>query len=745
MSVVSWLATVALIAATTWAVLAAGWVSGGGGAVVVAVISVSEAALLAQARAPRIAVAIAAPFLGLAAILPTTVLALPAIPRETAGTVVSHYISALVSGLSSTKDWDFTVGLCAVLFLCGYWLGWAALREHRGVLAVVPVFSVLATNVVNAKNPDAVALPETIAVWLSLAVIAAVYLGSLSDRWAFARVTPLHGLEWRFTSSAAGVAVGLTVLALLIPAVSTIDISGFLFTHAGSSGAGGSGVGSGESGAATIGFSSSVDLGGPLVSQPRQVLSYRVSTAAPVYLRVLDETVFDHGDWKPGKGATTQGGFGWAGVSYGGWLLPRDDNPADGGVSAEENAVHASLVLDERATGNAPRVPFTGEPEAVNRAGTAYGVVGAPGPTPLLTVDSVQLNQNDAAGTAIQTIALISTATGAQLRAAGTNYPAWALQYIALADGKNHEVERIKSLAALWTAGATDPYDQALAIEQHLRNPQYFTYTLRPPKTPAGVWGVVYFLTQSHRGYCQYFASAMGSMLRSLDIPSRLVNGYGPGTSVDTNRPQVSQGQQHLVTTSDAHTWVEAYFPRYGWIPFEPTPPSSEGDYQPFPRGQAAITTNPIHVTTGNPGHTVEPARSHGVNPPVPPAKGSPTGVSGQVAMALGVLGGVAVVAVAALLWMVLPRTLTSAWRRVETLGVLSGLDRRDDETHRAYAARLGRSRPRAGPALTALATVIARAEFSAAGVSEHERSLALRTWRRAFFAAAVRPGRSLG
>ena len=57
----------------------------------------------------------------------------------------------------------------------------------------------------------------------------------------------------------------------------------------------------------------------------------------------------------------------------------------------------------------------------------------------------------------------------------------------------------------------------------------------------------------------------------------------------------------------------------------------------------------------------------------------------------------------------------------------------------------VGRSRPRAGPALTALATVIARAEFSAAGVSEHERSLALRTWRRAFFAAAVRPGRSLG
>jgi hypothetical protein len=209
----------------------------------------------------------------LAAIVPTTPAALPAIPRQTAGTIVSHYISALVSGLSSTKDWDFTVGLCAVLFLCGYWLGWTALREHRGVLAVVPIFSVLATNVVNAKNPNAVAVPETIAVCLSLAVIAAAHLGSLSDRWASARVTPLHGLRWRFGSSAAGVAVGVTILALFMPAISNIDISGALFSHTTGSGAGGSGGGSGGNGAATIGFSSSVELGGPLVSQPKQVLS----------------------------------------------------------------------------------------------------------------------------------------------------------------------------------------------------------------------------------------------------------------------------------------------------------------------------------------------------------------------------------------------------------------------------------------------------------------------------------------
>jgi hypothetical protein len=72
----------------------------------------------------------------------TTLAALPAVPRQTPGAVISHYSSALVTGQSSTQDWDFAVGLCAVLFLCGYWLGWTALREHHGVLAVVPIYMV---------------------------------------------------------------------------------------------------------------------------------------------------------------------------------------------------------------------------------------------------------------------------------------------------------------------------------------------------------------------------------------------------------------------------------------------------------------------------------------------------------------------------------------------------------------------------------------------------------------------------
>ena len=211
---------VALIAATAWAVLAAGWVHGGGGAIVVAVTSVIEAALLAQARAPRIATAIAAPFLGLAAIVPTTLAAMPAAPGpDRSAPSPGTTCSALFTGLASTQDWDFTVGLCAILFLCGYWLGWMVLREHRGVLAVIPVFSVLATNVVNAARPQ----PDR---------AARDDRGGARDRaWSPPRTSGRSAIAGRrrasprWTASAGAsaaappaVAVVLTIVALVLPA-----------------------------------------------------------------------------------------------------------------------------------------------------------------------------------------------------------------------------------------------------------------------------------------------------------------------------------------------------------------------------------------------------------------------------------------------------------------------------------------------------------------------------------------------
>lgn len=121
---------------------------------------------------------------------------------------------------------------------------------------------------------------------------------------------------------------------------------------------------------------------------------------------------------------------------------------------------------------------------------------------------------------------------------------------------------RIRDLARQVTAGDSSNYDRTSTIESYLRT--HFTYTLDPvgirPDDPIGS-----FLFQARQGYCEYFASAMAVMLRTLGIPARPVNGFQTGTYNHV-------GKDYVVRARDAHTWVEVYFPDYGWIPFDPTP-----------------------------------------------------------------------------------------------------------------------------------------------------------------------------
>ena len=76
------------------------------------------------------------------------------------------------------------------------------------------------------------------------------------------------------------------------------------------------------------------------------------------------------------------------------------------------------------------------------------------------------------------------------------------------------------------------------------------------------------------QGYCNYYASAMVVMLRTMGIPARMAAGFAQGT-------WNSDEQAFVVEERDAHTWVEVYFPGYGWVEFEPTAaqaPLNRGD-----------------------------------------------------------------------------------------------------------------------------------------------------------------------
>jgi Transglutaminase-like superfamily/TgpA N-terminal domain/Domain of unknown function (DUF4129) len=713
----------ALMGAVAWAVLAGNWVSsGGGGAVVVGIAAAAEGALLAQARVPRWVTALLVPVLALAAIVPTTLGAMPFDGNAAAGHIVARYAGAIFGGLAASSDWPFIVGLCAVLWLCGYWLAWMALREYRGVLAVLPLYAVLATNVINTKSPDNVALPEAIAVCLSLLVVAGSHLDSLSTRWVRRQVPPLPGTRTRFAISVTVAAVLLTVAALLIPPISSADISGRFFPGGGGNGNGG------PSGVNTIQFANSTVPGAALVSQPRQVLIYTVNTTVPVYLRVINDTHFLDGNWYPDEGSSSAAGVVFSGIEFHAGPLPRDRTVADGGIGADEVAVQADIELQPGATGDTSYAVFAGEPDEVDQNGDAFGLVDPTQSDNLLTVDSVQTAADIGAGQVLATTALISTATAAQLRGAGTDYPAFVAPYARLEGDDTNGASVVTQLARQWTAGTTNPYDAATAIEAHLRSPAFFTYTLDPPTPPGNEWPIVYFLTSSHRGYCQYFASSMGAMLRSLGIPARLVSGYGPGTAQNETGARRGATVQ-VVTTSDAHTWVEAYFPGYGWIPFEPTPPSSVGVYTPFVRGAAAAVPPPASAPASTPGASLKP----GFGGPNPSTGGAAT-TAAKGPSPLLVLGGIAGAGLLFVLgyavWLLGPRSPRGAWRRLETLGVASRLSRRPGETHREYAARLAAHMPRAGPQLRELAALMGRYEFSRGGVDRDAAQRVLRLWR---------------
>jgi transglutaminase-like putative cysteine protease len=152
-----------------------------------------------------------------------------------------------------------------------------------------------------------------------------------------------------------------------------------------------------------------------------------------------------------------------------------------------------------------------------------------------------------------------SKATAEALSAAGTDYPEWVRErYLQLP--KNLPT-RVGEEARTVVGPASGPYNQALAIQDYLRS---FPYDLTVESPPAGRDTVDFLLFDLKRGYFDYQATAMAVMLRTLGIPSRVAVGY-------VLDPSEAEETKYLVRKDDAYTWVEVFFPGYGWVSFNPT------------------------------------------------------------------------------------------------------------------------------------------------------------------------------
>ncbi|HKB77821.1 MAG TPA: transglutaminaseTgpA domain-containing protein [Myxococcales bacterium] len=148
-----------------------------------------------------------------------------------------------------------------------------------------------------------------------------------------------------------------------------------------------------------------------------------------------------------------------------------------------------------------------------------------------------------------------------ELRGRGRRYPP---EVAASLEAPAEVDPRVRALSQRLTEGK-DPVDAAAAVERWLT--RSLTYTRELPgeqKDP-----IAHFLFESRRGHCELFSSAMVVLLRLAGIPARNVTGYYGGVH--------SSAGYWAVRAGDAHSWVEAYVPGVGFVPFDPTPPSGRG------------------------------------------------------------------------------------------------------------------------------------------------------------------------
>jgi transglutaminase-like putative cysteine protease len=289
-------------------------------------------------------------------------------------------------------------------------------------------------------------------------------------------------------------------------------------------------------------------LGGPINLSDALVMRVTTREGPRYYWRSRLFDTYENGSWTGVGGSEVWDEYGALPYEEEAYLLRENVH------QAIEINVHASRL-----------VYAASQPLSVNfpvRIEVNYTDQGRGLGTPIVIYADETLSEGDF----YNAISSISVASENDLRSAGTDYPAWVLDlYLQLSPDVT---DRTRELASEIAAPYDNSYDVASAIERYLREEITYNEQIAPP--PSDADPVDYFLFESREGYCTYYASAMAVMLRAQGIPARVAAGFSQGLA-DTDTFTAAGTSIYMVAESNAHTWVEAYFPGYGWIEFEPT------------------------------------------------------------------------------------------------------------------------------------------------------------------------------
>jgi transglutaminase-like putative cysteine protease len=352
---------------------------------------------------------------------------------------------------------------------------------------------------------------------------------------------------------------------------------------------------------------------------------------------------------------------------------------------------------------------------------TAYSVVVAPeSPVSVTTPTSVQLLRESGFMASLQRPASASTydvtvlvpaaeddggITENKLRAAGQDYPAGMLEeygQAAVPDGTFSTPEARALLAEMVPSAGLNPFDIAQTMVTTLQDGERFRYDADVRDFACESASVVDCFAVHKRGYCEYYASTMVMMLRALDIPARLVQGYKPGT------PDPATGEI-VVRNSDRHAWVQVYFPGYGWWHFDPTG-GGQAALPALPTGApvASASTGPSSSSSSGP-RPDESFRDIDDGPGGSVFGGTSSGGGGPGPfIAIGLLLATVIAVLASVAWRRGPRgpvTADDAYRMVTRLATRLGFGPHPNQTVYEYAGVLAEILPGSRPELETVAT----------------------------------------
>ena len=502
--------------------------------------------------------------------------------------IFAWFQEALNNG-ASRESVIFILILSALFWMLGYTAAWYSFRHRRIWHVILPTGVTLFSNVYYYAGPNAMTPFLLIYLLSAVTLLALSHLAEREESWARARVRFSRSLAGWFVAGSVVIAAvaGLFGWRLSEATTSTEGRNFFerlnspyseflarwnrLFASLNNTIA-----------REVDSYASSVTLSGPRDLTADPVMDV-LAPPARHYWRAASYDNYDGLTWRNTIETTTN-------------AQPFDINIPLASY-AERAPVEADFTLyrgtDSLYVPSQPLRSSVGTQAAFEQAGSAVvNLVQLRLPVPLLP------------GNRYTAIGSVSLASAAQLRSAMDDYPAWVrARYLQLPP---QVPERVADLARNITARAPTAFDKAVAIERWLR--ENIAYDERLPAPPPGVEASDYVLFDVRRAYCNYYATAMVTMLRSLGIASRVAVGYAQGEVVLD--PSVTDRALYHVEADDSHMWVEVFFPEFGWVEFEPTagqPPIERFE----PQAEAAPTiapTPPPPAPTPRPQEAEQPA-----------------------------------------------------------------------------------------------------------------------------------------